>query len=462
MSAEVLASPAASGSAPLGKVRALQHTLYRAAKADPGRRFHALMDKVLRRDVLGLAWAAVGANNGAPGIDKLTLADVEEYGVSRFLDEIQAELREGRYRPLPAREVLIPKPGQPGALRPLAIASVKDRVAQAAVKIVLESVFEADFLPCSFGFRPKRAAHDALQVVIDEAWRGRRWVVETDIADCFTAIPHDQLMREVEKRVVDQSVLKLLRLILGAGVMAEGSVRKAVTGTPQGGNVSPLMCNVYLHQVDAAWDVREHGVLVRYADDLLVMCRSRQQAEDALARLRVLLAELGLEPKEAKTRIVELQVGGGGFDFLGFHHRLVRSKGHQKGRGTVFLARWPSDKARQHARDRIKELTLRCRQLLPIEYIVEDLNRFLAGWAAYFRYGHSTVRFDKIRDYALRRLVIQIAGRHKGDRRRGSRLVYRLSPNQYGLMSLHGIVAAPRANEPWRRGKPNTVGERRR
>ena len=194
-------------------MRALQHTLYRAAKADPGRRFHALWDKVLRRDVLGRAWVVVRANNGAPGIDMLTLAAVEEYGVARLLDEIAQELRGHRYRPLPARRVLIPKAGQCGALRSLAIASVRDRVVQAAVKIVLEPVFEADFAECSFGFRPKRSAHDALQVVIDESWRGRRWVVETDIADCFTPIPHDRLMREVEKRVVDQSVLKLLRLM---------------------------------------------------------------------------------------------------------------------------------------------------------------------------------------------------------------------------------------------------------
>jgi RNA-directed DNA polymerase len=443
-------------------VRALQHTLYRAAKADPGRRFHALWDKVLRRDVLWRAWVAVRANNGAPGIDKLTLSEVEGYGVARFLDEIAQDLREGRYRPLPARGVLIPKPGAPGQMRPLAIASVRDRVVQAAVKIVLEPVFEADFLPCSFGFRPRRAAHDALQVVIDEAWKGRRWVVETDIAECFTAIPHAQLMREVEKRVVDRSVLKLLRLMLGAGVMIDGSVRKAVTGTPQGGVVSPLMCNVYLHQVDVAWDVREHGVMIRYADDVLVMCRSRQQAEDALARLRVLLADLGLAPKEAKTRIVELTVGGGGFDFLGFHHKLVRARGFQTGRGTVFLARWPSDKAMQHARDRIKELTVRSRQSLPVEWVVEELNRFLAGWAAYFRYGHSTVRFDKIRQYALRRLAILIGGRYKRGKYLGLRLVFQLSPNQYGLIRLQGLVAAPRANRPWRRGKPNTAGERRR
>ena len=167
------ASPADGGRSPLDKVRALQHTLYRAAKADPGRRFHALWDKVLRRDVLWRAWVAVRANDGAPGIDRTTLDQVEEYGVARLLDELAGELKQGEYRPLPARRVFIPKPGT-NEQRPLSIPAVRDRIVQAAVKIVLEPVFEADFLPCSFGFRPKRSAHDGLQVVIDEAWRGRR------------------------------------------------------------------------------------------------------------------------------------------------------------------------------------------------------------------------------------------------------------------------------------------------
>ncbi len=390
-------SSAAAGFVPADPVRALQHALYRAAKADPGRRFHALWDKVFRRDVLWRGWIAVRANEGAPGVDSVTLAEVEEYGVVRLLDELADELRQGRYRPLPARRVFIPKPGVEGESRPLSIPSVRDRIVQAAVKIVLEPVFEADMLPCSFGFRPKRGAHDGLQVLIDESWRGRRWVVETDIANCFSAIPREKLMQAIEERVCDQSVLKLLRVILRAGVMEEGQVRRPVTGTPQGGVISPLLCNVYLHRIDRAWNVREHGVLVRFADDALVMCTSREQAEAALARLRELFAELGLEPKEAKTRIVHLQVDGAGFDFLGFHHRLVRVTSRRNHRRSVtFLARWPADRAMRHARDRIRELTRRSRLLLPVEVIVDEVNRFLRGWAAYFRYGNSAVRFEKI------------------------------------------------------------------
>jgi RNA-directed DNA polymerase len=197
---------------------------------------------------------------------------------------------------------------------------------QAAVKIVLEPVFEADFLPCSFGFRPRLSAHDALQVLTDECARGRRWVVETDIASCFSAIPHEGLMEAVEERVCDRPVLKLLRAMLRAGVMEDGQFRREAAGSPQGGVISPLMCNVYLHRLDREWDDRD-GVLCRYADDLVVMCWSRSQAEAALERLTALLAGLGLEPKAAKTRIVHLEEEGEGFDFLGFHHRLVRSRG---------------------------------------------------------------------------------------------------------------------------------------
>jgi group II intron reverse transcriptase/maturase len=440
----------------------LQHALYRAAKADPGRRFHSLWDKILRRDVLWRAWILVRRNDGAPGIDKTTLADVEEYGVDRLLDEVATDLRDGRYRPLPARRVFIPKPGRPDERRPLSIPSVRDRIVQAAVKIVLEPVVEADMLPCSFGFRPRRGAHDGLQVLIDESWRGRRWVVETDVAHCFEAIPIEKLMQAIEERVCDRSVLKLLRVILRAGVVEDGTVRRSVTGTPQGGPLSPLLCNIYLHRLDRVWDVREHGVLVRYADDALVLCRSREQAEAALGRLRELLAELGLEPKEAKTRIVHLQVDGPGFDFLGFHHRLVRSQGRRgTGKGIVFLARWPSNKAMQHARDRIRELTERRRVLLRVEVIVEDVNRFLRGWAAYFKYGNSARHFDKIMGYARMRLAGFLAKKHRRSRAFGWSVIAFQSPNYLGLINLDGTVAAPRPFRAWRE-RPNAGGERRR
>ena len=442
----LVASPT-PGVEDLDAVRALQHALYRAAKADPGRRFHALYDKVHRRDVLERAWGQVRRNNGAPGIDQITLADVEEYGVDRLLDELAAELKDGAYRPLPARRVFIPKPGM-GERRPLSIPPVRDRVVQAAVKIVLEPVFEADMLPCSFGFRPWRGTHDALQVLIDESFRGSRWVVETDVADCFGSIPHSGLMSAVEERISDRRLLALLRAFLRVGVMEQGAVRRPVTGAAQGGVISPLLCNVYLHRLDRAWR-GAYGTLIRYADDALVMCRFKGQAVAALARLTALLAELGLEPKAAKTRIVHLAEDGEGVDFLGFHHRLVHSRAGRGPGGFTYLARWPSRKAMQHARDRIRFMTMRARLAAPIEQVVQELNIFLRGWAGYFRYGNSAHAFDKIRKYALMRIALFIGKRHQRGRAWGFARVYR-SSNALGLIDLNGTVIAPRPNRPWR------------
>jgi group II intron reverse transcriptase/maturase len=432
------------------KVRELQRTLYRAAKADPGRRFHALYDKIHRRDVLERAWELVRANRGAAGIDKQTIADVEQYGVTRLLDELAAELKEGRWQALAARRVFIPKPGR-SERRPLSIPAVRDRIVQAATKIVVEPVFEADMLECSFGFRPRRSAHDALQVLVDEAWSGRRWVLESDIANCFEAIPHSQLMSAIEERIVDRHILKLLRAMLRAGVMEDRAVKRSDAGTPQGGVISPCLCNVYLHRLDRQWAERGHGVLVRFADDMVVMCQSREEAERALEALRAILSELGLTLKDAKTRIVELREGGEGLDFLGFHHRWVRGN-TPASRHLCFLVRWPSRQAMQHARGRIHELTDRRRLLLPVEDVVQDVNRFLRGWAGYFRYGNSADAFDKITFHALVRLASLIAKRHKRSTRYGWWTVIHQSPDRLGLIDLSGAVVAPRPNRPWRPG----------
>jgi group II intron reverse transcriptase/maturase len=428
-------------------VRELQRTLYRAAKADPGRRFHALYDKVYRRDVLERAWESVRANRGAAGIDRQTIANVERYGIIKLLDELAADLKDGSYRPLAARRVVIPKPGRPNEQRPLSIPTVRDRVAQAALKTVIEPIFEADMLECSFGFRPRRSAHDALQVLIDEAWDGRRWVAESDVSDCFGAIPHDRLMSAIEERIVDRHVLKLLRAMLRSGVMEGGAVRRGVTGTPQGGVISPCLCNVYLHRLDRQWAKRGHGVLLRYADDLLAMCSTREEAEAALAALRLIVAELGLELKDAKTRIVHLEDGGEGVDFLGFHHRWVRA---QRAKHVKFLARWPSRQAMQHARDRVREITARERLLLPVEDVVQDLNRYLRGWAGYFRYGNSARHFNLIEHHAHNRLALFVAKRHQRSRAFGWRVVTYSSPNRLGLVSLSGTVVAPRPHRAWR------------
>jgi group II intron reverse transcriptase/maturase len=429
------------------QVRELQRTLYRAAKADPGRRFHALYDKVYRRDVLEHAWELVRANKGAAGIDRQTIADVERHGVSKLLDELAADLKDGDYRPLAARRVFIPKPGSPTERRPLSIPAVRDRIVQAAAKTVIEPIFEADFLPCSFGFRPRRSQHDALQVLIDEAWDGRRWVAESDISNCFGEIPHSELMSAIEERISDRHVLKLLRAMLRAGVMQDETVTRDVAGTPQGGVLSPCLCNVYLHRLDRQWAERGHGALVRFADDLLVMCRTQREAEAALAAMRQILGELGLQLKDAKTRIVHLTEGGEGVDFLGFHHRWVRAT---RARHIQFLARWPSRRAMQHARDRVREITARERLLFPIEEIVQDLNRYLRGWAGYFRYGNSARHFDLIEYHAHSRLAQFVAKRHQRKRAYGWWLVTYSSPNRMGLISLDGTVVAPRPHRAWR------------
>jgi RNA-directed DNA polymerase len=396
------------------KVRELQIKLYLAAKRSPGRRFHALWDRIHRRDVLERAWQRVRANRGSAGVDRITITEIEERGVDAFLDELQAELVEQRYRPVPVRRVQIPKPGR-SEMRSLGIPAVKDRVVQTAAKIVLEPIFEADFRGCSFGFRPKRSAHDALDAVKREVMRGKRWVIDADIRGFFDTLDREILMRLVCERICDRRVLKLLREWLRAGVLEGATLMHPVTGTPQGGVISPLLANVYLNALDRAWEDRHAGVgvLVRYADDLVVVCRTKSQAEAALAQLRALLAELGLEMADAKTRLVCVNEDGEGFDFLGFHHRMVDSF---RKPGVRWLARWPSERATQAARQRIREITGRRRLRLPPEEIVADLNRFLLGWGGYFRRGNSSRHFAKIDLYAFDRVARFLGERHKSRR----------------------------------------------
>jgi RNA-directed DNA polymerase len=420
------------------KTRDLQHKLYQAAKQSPNRRFHALYDRVLRRDVLRRAWLEVRANQGAPGADAITIADVEALGVEEFLDDIEAELRAGTYRPQPVRRVWIPKPGK-AELRPLGVAAVGDRVVQAALRIVLEPILEADFLPCSYGFRPKRSAHQALQAMREAVRQGRVWVVDADIESFFDRLGFDLILDCLRERVSDRRVLRLIRAILEAGVLDGEVLSHPGEGAPQGGPLSPLLANAVLHRLDRAWQERYQrlGVLIRYADDEVILCPTRERAEAALAALAEILAGLGLSLSASKTRIVCVADGDEGYDFLGLHHRMVASRRNPKSR---YPACWPSDKAMARARSRIREQTGRNRRHVPTHVLVQDLNLFLRGWRQYYRIGNSTRRFAKIDRYVIDRMALLLSKRH-GRRGRGYGLKLIIcSGDRLGLQRLAGTI----------------------
>jgi group II intron reverse transcriptase/maturase len=387
--------------------QALQRVLYRSAKQDPERRFHALYDKLTRRDVMWRAWVDVATNQGAPGVDGVTIASIEEggtEGVRAFLDELAEELNAETYRPRPLRRVNIPKPGQPGKSRPLSIPCVRDRVTMAAAKSILEPIFEADFLPCSFGFRPKRSAHQALEVVRTTVNNGALWVLDADISDCFGSLAFDAIVSEMEKRVSDRKMLKLVRSWLRVGVLEGGVVTSSVTGAPQGSPVSPLLCNIVLHVLDTTWsrEGERLGKLVRYADDFVVLTSTRARAVEAKARIEAILEPLGLRLHPDKTRISCLHKGQEGFTFLGFEHRMRES---WKYRGRWYLQKWPSPRAMASIRAKVRERTPRSRASWPLEYVVADLNPVLRGWANYYRHGNSSRKFNVVDSYVHERLA---------------------------------------------------------
>jgi len=428
------------------KVRGLQDKLYATAKRQPGRRFHALYDRICRSDVLWEAWERVRRNRGAAGVDCMTLADVEVFGVERMLSELRLDLQKGKYRAQAVLRRYIPKAD--GKKRPLGIPTVRDRVAQAAARIVLEPIYESGFKDSSYGFRPERQAVMAMEKIRTLANKGYNHVLDADIKDYFGSIDQEMLMKLVRRRVSDRKVLKLLRGWLRAGVMENGLKTETIAGTPQGGVISPFLSNIYLDYLDTIWERQcaKVGVLIRYADDFVVLCERPELVQEAERRVRIIFERLKLALHPEKTRTVDLSWGREGFDFLGWYLRK-RMSGRMKEQGKTryFLNRWPSVRSMKRVRQRVKELTGPHRNgVKDVRVLIADLNPVLRGWGNYFRTGNSATQLQLVDAHVEQRLRKFLIRRHGRNLRSGQKA--RWTGDWFktaGLHQLRGTVRYP-------------------
>jgi RNA-directed DNA polymerase len=436
------------GRSPEDNVRCLQGQLRDVAKQQPGRKFHALYDRIYRNDVLCEAWNQVRRNQGAAGVDAQTIAAIEQAGVESFLEAIQTELRENEYQPQAVLRRYIPKAD--GKQRPLGIPTVRDRVVQAAAKLILEPIFEVGFKDCSYGFRPKRSTTQALEKIRETANRGFNYVLDADIRDFFGNIDHTSMLSLVARKISDRRILKLVKQWLEARVMEDGRETTKLSGTPQGGVISPLLSNIYLDYLDGVWSKRcaDLGVLVRYCDDFVVLCKTEKDCREAERRVRKLLAELKLELHPDKTKRVDLGWGKQGIDFLGCHlQKRFSGPVWEKSRKRVyFLQRWPSTKSMKRIRQRVKDMTPKQRSHVDPRDVIAEINPVLRGWGQYFRTGNAADHFNDIDGYVawrLKRMRIHRKGRHlkPGEFRRWKPSYF----YQLGLHRLGGTVAYPEA-----------------